>query len=437
MTANGGPPDAQMKVPAQVPRGRALVAVAGLSLALFAFATVEALPVGLLPQIAQGLGVSLSSVGLLVTGYGLVVMATAVPLTAVTRRVPRRRLLAVVLALFTGATLLCGMAPGYGVLLGARVLIALTHAVMWSVVASAAAGMFPERVRAKVVATLFGGSSLAQVLGVPSGTWLGQQTDWRVPFVVMSCLGLLSGIAVVGMLPSSPVEANPAATAPRPDRFRFLLIVTVTAVVIGGFFTFYTYVTLFLADVAGISSRSIGAVFAVGGVGGLIGTSLSGMLSARSTRGTMTGSVALVTAALALLVAAGEHPVVSVVAITLLLLSLSGMLTALTSRILHIAPGNVDVASAACSAAFQAGIAAGSFFGGTVLDAHGPHGVAVLGMLGAAAGLALLLAEEPLSRRVRRLGGAGEVRLGLSSLSSSSAQEERSSCTERHGEERA
>ncbi|MFF7362166.1 MFS transporter [Streptomyces sp. NPDC008125] len=190
MTTDTGSPQAETEAPvqaeaegpAQVSRGRALVAVAGLSLALFAFATVEALPVGLLPQIAQGLGVSLSSVGFLVTGYGLVVMATAVPLTAMTRRIPRRRLL----ALFTGATLLCGTAPGYGVLLGARVLIALTHAVMWSVVASAAAGMFPVRVRAEVVATLFGGSSLAQVLGAPAGTWLGQQTDWRVPFVLMS-----------------------------------------------------------------------------------------------------------------------------------------------------------------------------------------------------------------------------------------------------------
>ncbi|MFF7362165.1 hypothetical protein [Streptomyces sp. NPDC008125] len=192
-----------------------------------------------------------------------------------------------------------------------------------------------------------------------------------------------------------PVERNPAATAPAPDRFRFLLLVVVTAVVIGGFFTFYTYVTVFLTDVAGISPHSVGGVFAVGGV---IGTSLSGMLSARSTRATMTGSVAVVTAALALLVVAGTRPAASVAAVTLLLPALSAMLTALASRILHIAPGNVDVASATGSAAFQAGIAAGSFFGGSVLGAHGPHGVAVLGLCVAAAGLVLLLAEEPLSR---------------------------------------
>ncbi|WTF80161.1 hypothetical protein OG856_34500 [Streptomyces sp. NBC_01594] len=248
----------------------------------------------------------------------------------------------------------------------------------------------------------------------------------------MSCLGLIAGIIVMGMLPSSPVEENPAATAPEPNRFRFLLVVTVTAVVIGGFFTFYTYVTVFLTDVAGMSSHSIGAVLAVGGVGGVIGTSLSGMLSDRSTRGTMIGSVAVLTAALALLVTAGVHPAASVAAVTLLLLSLSGMLTALTSRILHIAPGNVDVASAAGSAAFQAGTAAGSFLGGSVLDAHGPHGAAVLGMF-AAAGLALLLAEEPLSRLAGRPGDAGGTRPGFPAPGSPVCHEEGLSCTERHG----
>lgn len=394
-------PEPAAKAPGAVTRGRAVVAVTALSVALFAFATVETLPVGLLPQIAHGLGVSLPSVGLLVTGYGLVVMATAVPLTAVTRRVPRRRLLAVLLGVFTAATLLCGVTPGYGILLGARILIALTHAVIWSVVASAAAGMFPERVRAKVVAALFSGSSLAQVAGVPTGTWLGQQTDWRVPFLVMSALGLVAGTIVVAGLPSASAEDNPAAIAPEPSGFRFALLVTVTALVVAGFFTFYTYVTIFLTRVAGMSSHSVGAVLAVGGVAGLMGTSVSGVLSDRNTRATMTGSVMLVTAALALLVAAGSHPTAAVTAVALLSLSLSGMITALTSRVLRIAPGNVDVASAASSAAFQAGIAGGSFLGGRLLDAHGPHYTVVTGAALAAAGLALLLLEEPLSRRCR------------------------------------
>ena len=386
------------KASGEVTRGRAVVAVVALSVALFACATVENLPVGLLPQIAHGLGVSLSSVGLLVTCYALVVTTTAVPLTAATRRIPRRRLLAVLLSVFSAGTLVCAVAPGYSTLLMARVLIALTHAVIWSVVAATAAGLFPERIRARVVAALFSGGSLAQVLGVPAGTWLGQQTDWRVPFLVMSALGLVAGSTVAALLPSAPVEENPAATAPEPNRFRFALMVTALVVVIAGFFTFYTYVTVFLTRVAGMSSHSVGAVLAVGGVAGLVGTSVSGVLSDRSARATMIGSVALVAAALVLLVAVGSHPFAAVAAVALLSLAVSAMVIALTSRTLRIAPGSVDVASAAGSAAFNAGIAAGSFLGGRLLDAYGAHSTAVTGVFLTAAGLILLLAEESLSR---------------------------------------
>ncbi|WP_052397092.1 MFS transporter [Streptomyces sp. NRRL F-5123] len=373
---------------------RAVIAVAALSVALFVCTTVESLPVGLLPQIAHGLGVSLSSAGLLVTGYSLVVTTAAVPLTAATRRVPRRRLLAVTLGVYTTGTLLCAAAPGYAFLFSARVVIALTHAVIWSVVAATAAGMFPERVRAKVVAALFTGSSLAQVAGVPAGTWLGQQTGWRIPFLVAGVLGLAAGSTVVALLPSAPVEVNPAATAPEPSRLRFGLLVSVIAVVIAGFFAFYTYVTVFLTRVSGMSPHSVSAVLAVGGVAGLLGTTASGVLSDRSARATMTGSVALVTAALALLAAAGSRAVVAVAAVALLSLAMAAMITALTSRILRIAPGSVDIASAGGSAAFNAGIAAGSLLGGQLLNAHGPRSAALVGACLAAAGLAALLAED-------------------------------------------
>lgn len=400
MTAGANAPEAGPTAFGQVTPRRAAVAVAALSAALFACTTVESLPVGLLPQIAHGLGVSLSSVGLLVTGYSLVVTTTAVPLTAATRKVPRRRLLAVLLSAYTAGTLLCAVAPGYAFLLVARILIALTHAVIWSVVAATAAGMFPVRVRAKAVAALFSGSSLAQVAGVPAGTWLGQQAGWRVPFLAMSALCLVAGSVVVALLPSAPVEENPAAVAPEPSRFRFVLLMTVVAVVVAGFFTFYTYLTVFLTRVAGTPPHAVGVVLAVGGAAGLIGTAVSGVLSDRSARATMTASVALVTAALALLAAAGSHRLAAVTAVAVLCFAMSAMITALTSRILRIAPGHVDIASAVGSAAFNAGIAAGSLLGGRLLDAWGPHSTVVAGGCLAAAGLAALLAEEPLGLRL-------------------------------------
>jgi DHA1 family inner membrane transport protein len=212
---------------------------------------------------------------------------------------------------------------------------------------------------------------------------------------------MVAATVVAVLLPSSPVRENPAATAPEPSRFRFAVLVTVVTLVVAGFFTFYTYVSVFLTREAGLPSGSVGAVLAVGGVAGLLGTSVAGVLSDRSPRATMTGAVGLITAALALPATAGTQAYVAIAAVALLSLAMSIMIIALTSRVLRIAPGHVDVASAAGSAAFQAGIALGSFLGGGLLDAHGPHSTVVIGTLLCAAGLALLLAEEPLTRRSR------------------------------------
>ncbi|MBY8877224.1 MFS transporter [Actinacidiphila acidipaludis] len=402
MTGGVSAAQAQLTTAGPISRQRAALAVAALATALFACTTVESLPVGLLPQIAHGLGVSLPSVGLLVTGYSLVVAVTAVPLTALTRRVPRRLLLAVLLGSYSAGTVLCAVAPGYRSLLVARVLIALTHAVIWSVVAATAAGMFPAQVRAKVVAALFSGSSLAQVAGVPAGTWLGQQAGWRVPFAAMGALCLAAGAVVVALLPTAPVEANPAARAPEPSRVRFALLVTAVALVVAGFFTFYTYVSVFLTRVTGTAPETVGAVLAVGGVAGLIGTSASGTLADRDARATMTLSVGLVATALVLLAVAGSHAPAAVTGVAVLGFAVSAMITALTSRVLRIAPGHVDVASATGSAAFNVGIALGSLLGGRLLDARGPHSTALVGGCLAAVGLAVLLAEEPLNGRVTR-----------------------------------
>ena len=125
------------------------------------------------------LDVSPSAVGLLVTYYGLVVVVASLPLTHVSRRVPRRLLLSGLLAVFVLATWMSAAASRHRVLLAARVVTALSQALFWSIVVPTAAGLFPPRVRGRVIAVVFAGSSLAAVLGLPVGTWLGQQAGWR------------------------------------------------------------------------------------------------------------------------------------------------------------------------------------------------------------------------------------------------------------------
>ena len=128
---------------------------------------------------------------LLLDSSGLVVVAASLPLAHLTRRVPRRLLLSGLLAVFVLASWASAAAPSYGVLLAARVVTALSQALFWSIVVSTAAGLFPPRLRGRVIAVVFAGSSLAAVLGLPVGTWFGQQAGWRTAFLALSGVGLL------------------------------------------------------------------------------------------------------------------------------------------------------------------------------------------------------------------------------------------------------
>jgi predicted MFS family arabinose efflux permease len=171
---------------------RAVVTLMALSLSTFTCVTTEILPIGLLPLIATDLDVSQSAVGLFVSGYGLVVVVASIPLTRLTRRIPRRLLLSVLLSVFVLVTAASVVISSYWVLFGSRVVIALSQALFWSVVTPATASLFEARVRGRAVSFIYGGSALAGVMGVPVGTWLGQEAGWRFAFVAMSGLGLLA-----------------------------------------------------------------------------------------------------------------------------------------------------------------------------------------------------------------------------------------------------
>jgi predicted MFS family arabinose efflux permease len=377
----------------------AVVVVAALALALFSLSTVETLPVGLLPLIAEDLGVSGAAAGRLVTGYGAVVALASIPLTHLVRRIPRRALLAWLLVLFVVANLVSAAAPGYWVLLAARIAVALTHAVFWSIVAATAAGLFPPEVRGRVVAGLFSGLSLASVVGVPAGTWLGQQAGWRVPFLAMSAFGFLSLVAVLALLPPTTDEQGHASTGTEPSRRRFLVLMAAVALVIGGVFTGYTFITVFLTEVAGFSQAAVAPLLLASGVAGIAGTFLSGLLVDRRPRGTLIAAVALLAATMLGLYLFGRAPAATVCLVALLGFAMSAMITALQNRVLHVAPGSTEIASATGSAVFNFGVAGGSFLGGVLLSiGTGVRGTLLVGsLLGACAVIALL--TEPRTAR--------------------------------------
>jgi DHA1 family inner membrane transport protein len=375
-------------------RRRAQGALAALALTAFLYVTTETLIVGLLPQVAGSLHVSLSRTGILVTGYAATVAVMSVPLTLATRRVERRRLLGTLLCLFVVSTAVGAAATSYWLLLGTRIVTALTHSIFWSVVGATAAGLFAPEARGKVLTAIFAGSSLATVIGTPAGTWLGQQTSWRVAYLTVCGLGLVVALAVIALVPSRPVHESHAATGRNPDGRRYAVLVAATMLGMGGFFTMFTYVTAYLTRVTGFSLAAVSPILLAGGLAGVLGVTFAGRVIDRSPRLAMGAPMAVLVAALFGLYALGTHDYVAVALVAAGNFGIAGFATALQGRVLDVAPGSSDVASAGTSSAFNVGIGGGAALGAALLPWTGTHSLALVGALLGAVALVALLAEE-------------------------------------------
>ncbi|MFC0526943.1 MFS transporter [Phytohabitans kaempferiae] len=395
-----------------VSRRRATGALVALSVAAFTFVTTEVLPIGLLTVMADDLDRSRSEIGLLVSGYAGVVVLASIPLTRLTRHIPRRQLLTVALAIFVVAVLVSAAASSYWVLMAARLVIALTQALFWSVVGPTATGLFPPEARGRAVARLSIGAALSPVLGVPVGTWIGQQAGWRVAFLVMAAAGLATCVAVATLVPTYAPAEGGAARGTAPDARRYAVLVVACAVGVGGSLTAYTYVTPFLLDVSGFDPAALGPLLLVSGAAGVAGTLIVGRFLDRSPWGALAAPLTVTVAALLTLYALGAAKPVAVVAVALTVLAYAAFAAAVQYRTLQVAPGSTDLAGAGTSTAFNLGIAAGSLLGGGLVQTAGVRSVALAGAALAAAALALLLAEPRLARSAPSPTGAARTGSG-------------------------
>ncbi|MEV0898289.1 MFS transporter [Actinoplanes sp. NPDC049802] len=376
-----------------------ILAMSALAASAFCYVATETMPIGLLSLIADDLGVSRAAVGLLITGYAVTVAIVTIPLTYGTRNVPRRRLLVVLLLALTAANLLSALAPTYGVLLAARLGAALSQAIFWAVVAPVVAAMFDVTVRGRVSAVVFAGASLGPMLGVPAGTWLGQQYGWRSAFLALTGLALAAFAALLAGMPDVRVAETHAATGTNPDARRYAVIVAVTALSVAGLYTAFTYTEVFLTAVTGFAAGAVAPLLLARGVADFAGIAAGGYAGDRWQRGAVTGSVLLVAASLlAQYVAGGSRPATAV------LLAVNGfaigsLTPALQNRVMEVAPGSTDMASAGNSVAFNIGIAGGSLTGAVVLTEAGARATALTGGLLALLALLVFAAEPLIVRR--------------------------------------
>lgn len=358
-----------------------------LAIAVFAAICTEMLPVGLLPEIGQGLHLSTATTGLLVTCYAVLVAVMAVPLAAVAERWPRRSVLGALLAGYAVSNVLFAIAPNFAVAIVARAVGGLAHAGFFAVAVAAAVSLVDVSHSGRAIAVVMVGNALALVFGVPLGTVLGTALGWRWAFVLLAvAMAGLAG-AVLSVLPSDPVDraARRTSVLAAVRRPALLVMSGVIILLALGHFTLYTYVSELLQH-DGIARANIGVVLFAYGCGGLLGLAAAGLVVNRWPERALVADVVLMGLSLAAAAVAGSG--LGIVFIVVVWGVAFGALPTLTQTVtLRAAPDAADSASALVNGTTNAGIAGGALLGSRLID---PVGVAGLGWCGAGFALAAL-----------------------------------------------
>ncbi|PUB28701.1 DHA1 family L-arabinose/isopropyl-beta-D-thiogalactopyranoside export protein-like MFS transporter [Promicromonospora sp. AC04] len=392
MTASR-PAAAENFAAAPVNQRRATLALIALSVSAFTFVTAENLPGGLLTLIAPDLGRSTSEIGFLVTAYAAVVVLASLPLSRLTRRFPRRYVLGATTAVCAIGSLWSAFAVGYADLMAARMFTALGQALFWSAVTPAAASLFAPAVRGKMIARLTIGNSLGPVLGVPLGTWVGQQTSWRTAFLLFSAVSLAVCLLMVAAMPDVTPEQGGTARGTDPSMRRFVVLMVVTVLLVTGGFMMITFVTQFLLETAGFPDEYLSVLLLAQGVVGVVATIVIGQVLDKQPWRAVLVSLGLLTGALVLLWGLGHVPAVALVGLALFGVGFSAIPPALSFLTMQVAPGATESAAAISSSIFNIGIAGGAALGAWVVAADGVGTVPLFGAVFVLAALAVLATD--------------------------------------------
>ena len=359
-----------------------------LALSAFAIGTTEFVIMGLLPNVAADLGVSIPSAGWLVTGYALGVAVGAPFMALATAHWPRKRALLALMGIFIVGNLLCAVASGYNMLMLARVVTALCHGAFFGIGAVVAASLVPENRRASAVALMFTGLTLANVLGVPLGTALGQAAGWRSTFWAVVAIGV---VALIGLWRVLPADRN----QPRADLRRellalrglgFWLALSMTVFFAASMFALFTYVAPLLQEVTGDSPRRVTGTLLLIGLGLTLGNFIGGRLADWRLATSLVGifvALALTSAALRW---TGQAFLPAEITLFLWAAAAFAAVPALQINVVTFGKDAPNLVSTLNIGAFNVGNALGAWVGGLVID----HGLGLTAVPLAASGLALL-----------------------------------------------
>jgi predicted MFS family arabinose efflux permease len=366
-----------------------------LAAGIFLMGTTEFVIAGLLPEISDDLGVSVSHAGLLITAFAAGMIVGAPAMAIATLRLPRRFTLVLALTVFALGHVVAALSPSFAVVLAARVVTALATGTFWCVAAVVATTAAGPAMTSRALGMLLGGMTVANIAGVPLGSWLGQVSDWRGPFWVLAALSAAAA-AVIGRY--IPDEEQREARSVRAEfaalrQGRVWLALSAIALLMGGVLATYTYISPLLTERARIPAAAVPLVLTGYGAGALLGTTVGGRLGDRRPLATLITAAAASSLILLLLVFFSTSPVATVVLVTVMgvtAFAASPVLGALVRRFAGSAP---TLASALASSSSNVGVAVGSWAAGIALASPlGQAGPPLVGTVTAALTLVPLTA---------------------------------------------
>ena len=354
------------------------LALLALAVSAFAIGTTEFISVGLLPLIAEDLTIPVTTAGLTVSLYALGITFGAPILTSLTSKIPRKTLLLGIMIVFIIGNSLAAISTSISMLLVARVISSFSHGIFMSIGSTIAADLVPEDRRASAISIMFTGLTVATVTGVPFGTYIGQQMGWRAAFIVIIIIGVIALIANGILIPSTLRKGTKTSFRDQVKLVtngRLLLVFIITALGYGGTFVVFTYLAPLLQEITGFKEESVAVILLVYGIAIALGNMIGGKLSNKNPINALFYMFIVQAVVLFILMFTAPFKIVGLATILLMglfaFMNVPGLQVYVVMLAERFVPSAVDVASAINIAAFNAGIAMGSYFGGLITDSIG------------------------------------------------------------------
>ncbi|MDG4718812.1 MULTISPECIES: MFS transporter [Thalassospira] len=362
--------------------------ILALALASFGIGTTEFVIMGLLPDVALDLGITIPDAGLLVTGYALGVTFGAPFLAIATARMDRRRALLLLISIFILGNFLCAVAPDYWTLMAARVVTAFCHGAFFGLGAVVASNLVAPHKRVQAIALMFSGLTLANVLGVPFGTALGQELGWRSTFWAVVLIGVVAAGGLYVALPRKIAASTGSLMreARSLGKVQVLFAMLISVLASASLFSVFTYITPMLQEITGISPRQVTYVLLLFGVGLTIGNYIGGRLGDWRLMPAIIIAFVLLIVILAMFTATLTEIIPAVITVVLWGVMAFVLVSPLQMRVVNEASEAPNLASTLNQGAFNLGNAGGAWFGGLAIT----HGVSYQHIPWLGAGIALL-----------------------------------------------